>query len=110
MKKRFPLLILTVIVLSVWWFTVRTPAHNAHYDAAACAAVVVLGPPTSLQDFSDKLRAVIISENNSWSLKQIAYDDRLGQLSIARYRTLSAGQKATAAKSIDGCIHAMQAQ
>lgn len=108
MKKRFPLLILIVIALSGWWFTVRTPAHNAHYDAAACAAIVVLGTPSSTQDFTDKLRSVIVSENNSWSLKQVAYDDRLGQLSIAQYQTLSAEQKARAAYDVDSCIKAMQ--
>lgn len=110
MKKRFSLLILTVIALLLGWFTLRTPTHDAHYDAATCAAVVVLGPPESPQDFTDKLRAVIVSENNSWSLKQIAYDDRLGQLSIAQYQTLSAEDKATAVQSIDSCINAMQAK
>lgn len=110
MKKRFLLLILTVIALLLGWFTLRTPAHDAHYDAATCAAVVVLGPPESSQDFTDKLRAVIVSENNSWSLKQVTYDDRLGQLSIAKYQKLSAPDKATAAQSIDSCIKSMQVQ
>ncbi|WP_168404550.1 hypothetical protein [Erwinia amylovora] len=110
MKKHFLLLIFAVTVLLLGWFTLRTPAHDAHYDAATCAAVVVLGPPTSPQDFTDKLRTVIVSENNSWSLKPVAWDDRLGQRSIARYQTLSDGQKEKSAKNIDSCISAMQAQ
>ncbi|UWS33147.1 hypothetical protein [Erwinia pyrifoliae] len=109
MKRRFPRLILTVIALLLGWFPLRTPAHDAHHDDATCAAVVVPGPPNNAQDFTEKLRAVMVSENNAWSLKQVACDDRLGQLSIARYKPLSDGQKEKSAKNIDSCITAMQA-
>ncbi|WP_244910210.1 hypothetical protein [Erwinia pyrifoliae] len=51
----------------------------------------------------------MVSENNAWSLKQVACDDRLGQLSIARYKPLSDGQKEKSAKNIDSYITAMQA-
>ena len=70
MKKLFSLLVLAAAVLSLWWFMFRSPAHDPHYDAAACAAVDVLGTPTSEQDFADKIRTVIINENSSYSVKQ----------------------------------------
>jgi len=87
----------------------RSPAHDPHYDAAACAAVDVLGTPTSEQDFADKIRTVIINENSSYSVKQVSYDDRLGRSSIEKYLALSVEQKKAAAKDVASCIDVMNA-
>jgi len=109
MKKLFSLLVLAAAVLSLWWFMFRSPAHDPHYDAAACAAVDVLGTPTSEQDFADKIRTVIINENSSYSVKQVSYDDRLGRSSIEKYLALSVEQKKAAAKDVASCIDVMNA-
>lgn len=109
MKKMLLLFILAVAVLSLWWSLFRSPAHDPHYDAAACVAVDVLGTPTSEQDFADKIRTVIVNENSSYSVKQVSYDDRLGRSSIARYQALSSTQKTTAAKDVVSCIEVMAA-
>jgi len=109
MKKLFPLLMLAVAALALWWFMSRSPAPDPHYDAAACAAVVALGAPTSDRDFVNKIRTVIINENSAYSIKQISYDDRSGRASIEKYQALSADQQATAARDIDSCIQVMAA-
>jgi len=109
MKKLFSLLVLAAAVLSLWWFMFRSPAHDPHYDAAACAAVDVLGTPTSEQDFADKIRTVIINENSSYSVKQVSYDERLGRSSIEKYLALSVEQKKAAAKDVASCIDVMNA-
>jgi len=109
MKKRYLVFIILTIALLSWWFGFRTPPHDPHYDAAACVALDVLGTPTSEQDFVEKIRTVIVNENNSYSFKQVSYDDQQGQMSMAKYQALSAEQKATAAKDVDSCIHVMSA-
>lgn len=109
MKKLSLAIIMLAIALLTWWFGFRTPPHDLHYDAAACVALDVLGTPTSEQDFVEKIRTVIVNENNSYSFKQVSYDDQQGQMSIAKYRALSAEQKATAAKDVDSCIRVISA-
>lgn len=109
MKKRYLPIIILAIALLTWWFAFRTPPHDPHYDAAACVALDVLGTPTSEQDFADKIRTVIINENNSYSFKQVSYDDQQGRTSIAKYQALSAEQKAHAARDVDSCIQVMAA-
>lgn len=107
MKKRYSLLIIVAAALLVWWFLFRSPAHDPHYDAAACAAVNVLGAPTSDSDFSNKIRTVIINENSSYSFKQVNYDDRLGRSSMEKYQALTPEQKTAAARDVESCINVM---
>ncbi|WP_455817335.1 hypothetical protein [Pseudomonas cerasi] len=109
MKKLFPLLVLAAAILSLWWFMFRSPAHDPHYDAAACVAVNMLGTPTSEQDFANKIRTVIINENSSYSVKQVSYDDRLGRSSIEKYQALNVEQQNAATKDVASCIDVMSA-
>lgn len=109
MKKLFLLLILAAVLLAGWWCMFNSPAHDPHYDAAACVAVDVLGTPTSEKDFANKIRTVIINENSSYSVKQVNYDDRFGRSSMAKYQALTPGQKAAAAKDVVSCIEVMKA-
>lgn len=110
MKTGILVLLLLVIGLSVWWLKFRTPPHDAHYDAAVCAAVDSLGTPASDEDFNDKVRTVILNENSSWSLKQVEYDEALGRTSIARYQALSPEQQREASGNVNRCIDVMAAQ
>lgn len=109
MKKLLSLIVLAAVALSLWWFNFRPSGHDPHYDAAACVAVVMLGAPENTQEFSDKIRTVIINENNSYSMKQVVYDDRLGHSSIEKYQDLSAAEKTAAAKDVASCINVMAA-
>ncbi len=108
MKKIFPLLVVVIIIgLVAWWFT-RTPAHDPHYDAAACVTIDVMHKPSADDaDFAKNIRTVIDNENSDYSISKMKFDDSLAKVSVKRYQSLSDEQKAVAAKGIDNCIDVM---
>lgn len=112
MRKKSPLwgvIIVVVAGLAVWWFN-RTPAHDPHYDAAACVAVDVMHKsPADSEDFAKSIRTVIDNENSDYSINKLKYDASLARVSVQRYQSLSAQQKTFATENIDNCIKVMAA-
>lgn len=107
MKKFFLLVIIALCALAVYWFTFHRDVQDPHYDAAVCVAAELPDTPGDNNDFSDKVRTVILNENNSYSLKRVSYDERLGESSIKKYQRLSAEQKKQAANDVESCITIM---
>lgn len=110
MKKILPqsaAIIVVIVGLAVWWFN-RTPAHDPHYDAAACVALDVMHKaPAASADFVKSIGTVIDNENSDYSISKIKFDDRLAKVSVQRYQSLSDEQKATATQNVDKCIDVM---
>lgn len=114
MKKIFPqsaavMVVIVIVGLAVWWFN-RTPAHDPHYDAAACVAIDVMHKaPAASDEFAKSIGSVLDNENSDYSMSKVKFDPRLAKVSVQRYQSLSEEQKAAAAQNIDKCIEVMAA-
>ncbi|EIC82613.1 hypothetical protein [Serratia sp. M24T3] len=110
MKKRsllWVVIIAVIVGLVAWWFN-RTPAHDPHYDAAACVAVDVMHQASADDaDFSNNIHIVIDNENSDYSINKVKFDANVAQVSVQRYKSLSPRQKAVAAQNLDTCISVM---
>lgn len=110
MKRIFPQSAVVIIVitgLAAWWFN-RTPAHDPHYDAAACVVIDVMHKaPDASEDFAKSIGTVLDNENSDYSISKVKFDASLAKVSVQRYQSLSEEQKSAATQNVDKCIDVM---